>query len=589
MPPVLSVVPEDLPALRDFGEEVWQGQHHGDGKKPFTIAFTSTSPEEAATPESQKGQPAWPAFRDPETGNEVVDKAVGRIRSQTHDHWLAAPRELVQLLSTGDASGLEGTEGYIFPPMVISNGVFMILCTYAHSGLLNVLASMFEDGIEKEDLPMLRRMVRDVGNENMAYLRSLSLGTICSVFDDFFTALDAAQTVEEVRSLVSSISLFGALMHGWFVFWFPYRVGAGLRRKREVRQEPLKLFQIGGSSHGRAVPLRSREGRGLGVATWNEVSPAEREQLSANGHLPANLEAASDDLPLVVRMQPFASKNSSTSVKELAIAARPIVEQHLPAHGAILFRGLPLPTFSEASDFLRSLGYAMYPDPSGRDKVAEGLYHASLAVPADMNIGPHQEHIVSTRPPSKLFLYCQAPSPEGGETPLAHACKVWDLMRGTTRDQLRRRGVRFEMVRGNAAKAQNPVQYTRSWQEHFRAADLPTAMERATEQFEGKIMADKHGNIILRSPPLQAFREVEGRELYCSQLQNIYSLRWLWGDADEYLPEELLEDVMSAVWSAASVFQWQAGDVLLVHNLLVLHGRLSYKGERFMCAGLTRD
>ena len=63
----------------------------------------------------------------------------------------------------------------------------------------------------------------------------------------------------------------------------------------------------------------------------------------------------------------------------------------------------------------------------------------------------------------------------------------------------------------------------------------------------------------------------------------------MWGDTDEYISDEILEDVMSAMWNAATVFKWDAGDFLVVDNTLALHGRLSYQGDRRMEAGLTRD
>ena len=37
-----------------------------------------------------------------------------------------------------------------------------------------------------------------------------------------------------------------------------------------------------------------------------------------------------------------------------------------------------------------------------------------------------------------------------------------------------------------------------------------------------------------------------------SKLQNIYSLKWLWGDADESIKNKILEHVMSAIWNAAA-------------------------------------
>eukprot|EP00438_Fugacium_kawagutii_P011451 Skav223461 [mRNA] locus=scaffold184:288237:289091:+ [translate_table: standard] len=247
----------------------------------------------------------------------------------------------------------------------------------------------------------------------------------------------------------------------------------------------------------------------------------------------------------------------------VAKAARAEVEKHLAEKGAILFRNLPLSNFSQASDFIKGLGYKMYPDPSGREKVADLLAHSALAVPADINISPHQEHIVARRPPKKLLLFCQSPSPTGGQTPLAHAGDVWDALPKATQDQLRRRGVRWEMLRGNAAAAGNSVNWTRSWQEHFATDDLATARAKASEEFNGTLTVDEHGNIWVRSGRVEAVQVVRGREMYRSQLQNMYSLRWSWGDSDEDINDAILEEIMSSVWSPAMVFSWQAGVAVL--------------------------
>ena len=237
------------------------------------------------------------------------------------------------------------------------------------------------------------------------------------------------------------------------------------------------------------------------MATWEVSSPKERAKLNANAHLPVSLPShasnATDALPLVLRLQPCASPSD---VFTLAAKMREVIEERLSETGAILFRNFPLSTFQDASELMTALNYTLYPDPSGREKAAEGLYHASLGVPKEWNIGQHQEHIFSKEPPSKLFLYCQSPSPEGGETP----GKVWDLLPKKTQDQLRARGVRSQMLRGNNA-SENPIPYRRSWQEHFLTDDLQTAIRKVSEQFDGNRTVDKHKNIIVTSPKSQAF------------------------------------------------------------------------------------
>ena len=218
MPPVLVVIPEDLPALTAFGAKVWEGQLRSKDKHPFILTFTAAA------------RPIVPPHPHIKSKTGVTD-AVAVIQAKTWEHWLAPPQELVQLMSTGDAKGLEGTEGYIFPPMVIGNGVFMVLCTYAHSGLLNILASVVGQGVQEDRLnQQLKLLVHQLGEQNLPYLRSLGLDMVCECFDHFFTAWNRAETISGVQSLVSSISLFGALMHGWLVYLFPYRLGVELRR-----------------------------------------------------------------------------------------------------------------------------------------------------------------------------------------------------------------------------------------------------------------------------------------------------------------------------------------------------------------------
>lgn len=154
MPPLLIVDPQDLPTLEKFAEKFWVAQLLRESKQPFTLAFTH---------HGQKPPVRGPRFQDEVTGNRVVDDAVVAIRSETTRHWLVPPQEVAQLMTTGDALGLEGTKGYIFPPMVIGNGVFMVLGTYAPSGGLNALASVVEDGITNEVLNVTKRLVKGTG------------------------------------------------------------------------------------------------------------------------------------------------------------------------------------------------------------------------------------------------------------------------------------------------------------------------------------------------------------------------------------------------------------------------------------------
>jgi alpha-ketoglutarate-dependent taurine dioxygenase len=52
-----------------------------------------------------------------------------------------------------------------------------------------------------------------------------------------------------------------------------------------------------------------------------------------------------------------------------------------------------------------------------------------------------------------------------------------------------------------------------------------------------------------------------------------------YGNGEE-IPEEDLSRITEAQFDCALRFQWQQGDILLLDNMLMAHGRMPFKGER---------
>ena len=56
----------------------------------------------------------------------------------------------------------------------------------------------------------------------------------------------------------------------------------------------------------------------------------------------------------------------------------------------------------------------------------------------------------------------------------------------------------------------------------------------------------------------------------------------------EPIPRAQVMEIRQAIWAETVMFFWQQGDLLLIDNFKVGHGRMPYRGERRILAALIR-
>jgi amino acid adenylation domain-containing protein/FkbM family methyltransferase len=298
--------------------------------------------------------------------------------------------------------------------------------------------------------------------------------------------------------------------------------------------------------------------------------------------------ATDQRLPLVVQ--------SSFAEVDLATWARhheEMIEAELLRHGAILFRGFNVKSIAAFEEFTHAVSRELleYGERSSpRTRLSAGIY-TSTDHPADQHIVLHNEQSYTLNWPMKICFCCQMPAQQGGRTPIAGSREIYRLLDpGLIR--------LFE---------QKLVMYVRNygdglglpWQEVFQTrvrAEVEAHCRRAEivcEWKDGDRLCTRQLRPAVRTHPktgewvwfnhalffhvssLDATTQAAFAGLTADELP----FNTLFGDGMP-IDSSLMEEIREAYREATVSFPWQAGDVLMLDNMLVAHGREPFVGPR---------
>ena len=270
-------------------------------------------------------------------------------------------------------------------------------------------------------------------------------------------------------------------------------------------------------------------------------------------------------------------------------------------HGALLFRGFAVndaATFGRFLDAIseKRLDYVYRSTP--RKLVGDRVF-TSTAYPPALEIPLHQENAYQREWPMKLALCCLVPATSGGETPLADMVRVTARLPAELLDRFEERGVCY--VRHYHEGTDLP------WQTVFQTDDREVLANYCRDQGIDHVWLDE--NTLRTSQQCQgiAYHPVTGDRLFFNQahLFHVSNLGDVGAKAlievfgADRLPRNAtfadgaeidasdLQLIRNAYASEAVAFPWQAGDVVVVDNMQVAHGRRPFKGKREVLAGMS--
>ena len=277
------------------------------------------------------------------------------------------------------------------------------------------------------------------------------------------------------------------------------------------------------------------------------------------------------------------------------------IQDLLAANGAVVFRGFGLATDTAFDQFIRAFDwpnftYAQSLSNAVRRNRTERVFTANEA-PPEVSIWLHHEMAQTPIYPSRLFFFCEQPAHSGGATPICRS--DWLLARLTDEAPdfiaaCAERGVRYSQTMPAAddlASGQG-----RSWGSTL-SADSRLAAETKLAQlgYEWQWQADDA--LSVTTPVLPAIRQLEdGSHSFFNQLIAAF---FGWKDArndgqkvitfgdGSSIDGDAMELAVALSEELTVDLQWQQGDVALVDNLRVMHGRRSFEGERRVLASLV--
>jgi alpha-ketoglutarate-dependent taurine dioxygenase len=284
-----------------------------------------------------------------------------------------------------------------------------------------------------------------------------------------------------------------------------------------------------------------------------------------------------------------------------ALAHRDLIDSRLLEHGGILFRGFDLGGQEHFQRFAGEvfgdlLDYKERAAP--RVEVSKGVY-TSTEFPPDQWIPLHHEMSYSHNWPSRILFYCDQPAPDRGRTPIVRASRIRELLDPRLVERFAEKKVMYVRNYGEGVDM--------SWQDAFQTRDRAVVeeycrkAEMTVEWRDGDRLRTRTVRPALIAHPrtgetiwfnhAHMFHHsnlpAEVREALLEQFREDELPRnAFYGDGSS-IESSLLEEIRETYLRESLLFPWQKGDVLVLDNFLVAHGREPFSGPRRILVALS--
>lgn len=298
------------------------------------------------------------------------------------------------------------------------------------------------------------------------------------------------------------------------------------------------------------------------------------------------------ELPIILTPEDF---GGDATLESLIRNAPIVVGEKLHRAAGILFRGFDVLGEDQFQKFAKSFGHPLLSYDFGstpRTDLGDGVY-TSTEYPAHQKIPLHSEQAYTLSWPMKIWFHAIEVAEEGGETPIIDTRLLYQKIDPAVRDRFASKKLRY--VRNYALGLDVP------WEKVFGTNNKSEVERYCRDNHIKATWLDGDG---LRTEQIcQAVAKHPGTDedvwfnqahlFHVSNLQDdIREALLMIVEGEENLPRnvtygdgtpieaEVLDHVREVIADNQVKFPWQAGDILMLDNMLAAHGREKFKGAR---------